>query len=123
MSHDRERAECSQDESNRKASPDGLRDSLLIAKVSHLDHVCPLGQQSIGKKQPAKMSHMPGTSRFHRATMQAGSGVASATTIARISGALSFAPIVNAPPAHATQPHEPPRTPSPNTGALIALFD
>ncbi len=54
MSHDRERAECSQDESIWKTGPDRLRDCRLIVKVSHFDYVCPLGQHSIGEKTARK---------------------------------------------------------------------
>jgi len=54
MSHDRERAECGQDESIWKAKPDSLRDCRLIDQVSYLDHVCTLGQHSIREKTASK---------------------------------------------------------------------
>lgn len=68
------------------------------------------------------MSHTPAASRFHKATTQTGRGVPRAKTMARISGTLSFTPIVNACPTHATHPHKPPAIPSPNTAALTALL-
>jgi hypothetical protein len=46
----------------------------------------------IGKKHPAKISQMPASILFHKATTHAGSGVANANVRAKNSAELSLLP-------------------------------